>query len=303
MIRRAAQTADLLVVQGGPEGLPAWLEGAASARPLLLFARGTGVVPGGGARVGNARQGEWYPAAPVPSSPIAGYVGGLELSALPPVGELREASGGAWTALAAARDRRGDALPLVVGVDGGSHRRAVVLSSGTWRWGARIGRPREVYRALFAGLAAWLQARESRELVTVEPAGPGEPDRLVVRTSPGVRDLVVSIRDSAGTEVARDSIPEPGPETRIAVGMVGDVTMVASGRLDGRSFQREVPVRRPGTEAELAGRPPGPLLATRGVATGRDARSEGRAPPIWPFLLAAAMFCGEWAWRRRIGLR
>lgn len=304
-VRRAAGTADLLVVQGGPAGLPAWLASAASTRPLLLFARGPGAVPGGVGRVGGVRPGEWYPESPVPSSPVAGYLGGVDLSALPPVAGLHEAGGEAWAALAVSRDRRGDPLPLVVGVDAGAGRRVVVLAPGTWRWGARTGRAREVYRALFAGVAGWLQAREAREPVTVEPGPPGDPAGLVVRTSPGVRELVVSIRDSSGTEVARDSIAEPGREIRIGVETAGDLTAVASGRLDGRSFRRITPVRRPGAAAELTGRPVGPALAERGGRSALEARSGGprTGPPIWPFALAAAMFCGEWAWRRRIGLR
>ena len=304
-VRRAAESADLLVVQGGPGGLPGWLASAASGRPLLLFAREAGVVPGGDARVGSARPGEWYPVAPVPSSPVAGYVAGLDLSELPPVGELRASSGGAWTALAVARDRRGDPRPLVVGLEADGHRRAVVLAPGTWRWAARTGRPREVYRALFSGVAGWLQARDVREPVTLEPGPRDEPESLVVRTSPGVRDLVVSVRDSVGTEVARDSIPEPERETRLAVADGGDLTAVATGHLAGRTFRREMAVRRPGADAELTGRPTGTPIAARGAAPGGDARNGRRraAPPVWPFALAAAMFCAEWGWRRRIGLR
>jgi len=64
-------------------------------------------------------------------------------------------------------------------------------------------------------------------------------------------------------------------------------------------------VRRPGADAELTGRPTGTPIAARGAAPGGDARNGRRraAPPVWPFALAAAMFCAEWGWRRRIGLR
>ncbi|MFO7588398.1 MAG: hypothetical protein R6X22_10020 [Gemmatimonadota bacterium] len=307
-LRRAVAGADLLVLQGRPAELPPWLaEEAASARSLLLLVRGPGPVPGAaGGRIGAPLPGEWYPMTPVPSSPVAGYVAGLDPAPLPPVGALRELAGErGWSALELARDRRGDRLPLAVGLESDGSRRVVVLAEGTWRWAARTGRPREVYRALFSGLGGWLLESADREPVALGESPAGEQGFVALRVAEGVRDLAVSVRDSAGAEVARDSIPAPGPEARLRVGSEGDVWLVATGRVDGRPFRWGRPVRLPGPRAELAGRQGGPVLSVPGSGP-RASAGPGvrwRGPPIWPFALAAVALCGEWAWRRRIGLR
>lgn len=308
--RRAAEFSDLLVVQGAPADLPAWVVAVAGARPLLLFARGAGAIPGGAGRVGSPLSGEWYPVSPVPSSPVAGLLAGspagLDPQALPPVGAPRELAGvRSWTALEVARDRRGDPRPLAVGLEGGRFRRAVVLAEGTWRWAARTGRPREVYRALFSALAGWLLESADREPVALAEVPTEQPGTVRLRVAAGARDLVISARDSTGAEVARDSVPAPGPEATLHVGREGDVRLEAKGELDGRQFLWSRPVRLPGAEEELLGRPRGRSLATGGAAPRDAGRGDGGrvAPPVWPFALAAAALCGEWAWRRRIGLR
>ncbi len=306
IVRRAVATAELLVLQGDPSRLPAWLlADAARARRLLFLPRGAGPVPGTDARVGAVLPGEWYPSFPPPASPVAGYLpGGPGTRDLPPVAALRALTGlHGWNALELMRDRRGEPRAAAVGSRSGATRRVVVAAEGTWRWAARTGSPREVYRGLFGGLVAWLTERAASEPVDLATPGATAGDPLRLRVSPEVEALEVRVRDADGSEIARESLLVAGPVVRGPRVPEGDLTLVASGRMrGGETFRRERPLHGAGAESERAGRRTGPALTLAGAGrAGEEGRRRDR--PVWPFALAAGLFCVEWIWRRRIGLR
>ena len=301
-VRSDAERARLLVVQGTPGEGPAWLQRLAARHPRVLWlARGPGPVPGSSLRVGAPRPGEWYPGGPAPSSPIAGYLGGLDDPSLPPVGRLFALEGQDWTPLELRRNRTGAGEPPIGGSRSGERRRIVVAAEGFWRWASRAGETREVYRSMFAGLAGWLleaAGRRPLELVRTRlPAG----DTIRWRAAPEVDEVRLTVRDSAGGLIWSDTLAPP--DTLIAGPPAPEGTLLfeAEGRLGTESFRVGRPFEAEGAARELAAREPGdPLddaLAASGLATVRAGRA------VWPFVLAALMLCGEWFWRRRIGLR
>lgn len=301
-VRNDASRAQLLVVQGTPGGGPAWLDRLAARHPRVLwFARGSGTVPGSGLRVGGAQPGEWYPGGTVPSSPIAGFLEGLDHPALPPVSRLFDVDGFDWAPLELRRNRAGAGEPPIAAARAGDRRRVVVAAEGTWRWASRAGAARQAYRSLFAGLAGWLlEAPEGRPVELVRArlvAG----DTVRWRVASGVSDLRISIADSAGAVVWIDTIATPDSSIAGPPAPAGSQTFVAEGNVAGEAFRTGRPFEVEGAERELAARPVGPALEGAGVGGGVASVGGGRA--MWPFVLAALMLCGEWYWRRRIGLR
>ncbi|MDT8435500.1 MAG: hypothetical protein RRA92_01975 [Gemmatimonadota bacterium] len=306
-VRSAARAADLLIVQGTPGRLPPWLAEAADlSRRLLVLARGQGVLPGGLGQVGPGGPGYWYAVPPPPSSPVGPPLAGLDVGGLPPLAafhDLRDAAG--RSALGARRDRRGEERPAVVLREAGERRAAVSAMEGTWRWALRTGEPRDVYRALFSGLLGWLLAEGAPPPVHVveEEVAAGRP--VVLAVAPDVRSLEVRLLDSLGATLAAVS-PDPGTARVEGPPLpAGRVVLVAEGiRGGGEAFRRERPLWVSGPQAERAGRDAEPPLSIPERRHG-DAEREagGGLPPVWPFLLAACFLCGEWAWRRRLGLR
>lgn len=301
-VRADAERARLLVVQGTPGDGPAWLQRLAERHPRVLWlARGPGPVPGSGIRVGAPRPGEWYPGGPPPSSPIAGYLGGLDDPSLPPVSRLFALEGQDWIPLELRRNRTGAGEPPIGGDRTGDRRRIVVAAEGLWRWASRAGETREIYRSMFAGLAGWLlEAADRRplELVTTRlPAG----DTIRWRAAPEVDEVRLTVRDSTGSPIWSDTLT--APDTLIAgpPAPEGTLRFEAEGRLGSESFRVGRPFEAEGTARELAAREAGDPLDDALAASGSSAATAGRA--VWPFVLAALMLCGEWFWRRRIGLR
>jgi len=301
-VRRDAARAELLIVQGTPGAGPAWLEALAARHPRVLwFARGAGVVPGSGLRVGSPQAGEWYPGGSVPPSPIAGFLSGLDHPSLPPVSRLFDLQGQEWAPLELRRNRAGAGRAPIGAVRSADRRRVVVAAEGTWRWASRGGEARQAYRSLFAGLAGWLleaPLRRPVELVRTRFAA-GEP--VTWRVASEVSDLRIAIRDSAGSVVWADTIAAPESSLGGPPAPAGSHTFVAEGVVAGEAFRTGRPFEVDGSERELAARPAGRELV--GVTAGSvgPAATGGRA--MWPFALAALMLCGEWYWRRRIGLR
>ena len=299
---------DLLVVQGAPDALPGWLSRAASAHDRLLFlARGPGEVPGTELSVRGVVEGEWFADLPPPPGPVARSIAGFEPTDLPPVFALRGISGPSDSpVLQFRRDRRGDGRPGVLAISSAGRRRVVVLAEGTWRWSARTGASRSVYRALFAGIAGWLLESSRREPVALvagesELAAPAGWD-----VAPGAEDLLLLVRDADGAEIWRDSIGEPSERIGLPSLPAGDLSYEARGVLDGSTFSVGRPFTVPGAGEERVGRPVGRTLTAGNSSTagqGRGGPRGDRNPPVWPFALAAGLLCAEWWLRRRLGLR
>ncbi|MCL7974868.1 MAG: hypothetical protein M8835_09980 [marine benthic group bacterium] len=306
-VRADAASSDLLVVQGAPVALPSWLRTTAARHDrLLLLARGSGPVPGTDVDVGAPVEGEWFLTLPPSPSPVGAFLSGLDAGPLPPVFALRRLQGRLpGTVVEFRRDRRGDALPGVAIVTSGSRRTVIVVAEGTWRWSARTGVSRAVYRALFSGISAWLLEDVQRDPVVLAPEDGDSDSPAGWNVAAGVSDLLLVVRDSTGAEVWRHEAEFPG--RRIAGPRLpgGDLSFEVSGNLDGASFTGGHPFSVARYAAEFAGRSTGRSLTIE-ANLGSDeesGRPGGRGPPVWPFALAALLFCGEWYLRRRLGLR
>lgn len=305
VVRRSASAARLLVVQGGSGSFPDWLDREAKRHPRrLLLPRGAGDLPGTPLSLSGPLPGEWYAAGPPPVSPVSRQLAGLSLETLPPLLALygTEGASGTWSALEGRRNRRGEPRPLLIGNRRGVRRWAAAIGEGYWRWAARAGAPRRAYDALMTGVAGWLlEELAPRDVELLEPARAGRPLRWSV--APGIADLALEVRDSTG--VARWSVRWGRPESGELGGPVlepGSYTVVARGMGESGAFLRERPLELAADPRELVPRSVGePIVITQ---TPRPAREPaGRLRPVWPFVLAALLLCGEWLWRRRIGLR
>ena len=303
-----AAGSDLLVVQGAPNALPGWLTRAASGHDRLLFlVRGPGEVPGTDLSVGGVVEGEWFAELPPPPGPVARSIGAFEPTELPPVFSLRGISGPAASpVLQFRRDRRGDVRPGVLSVSSSGRRQVVVVAEGTWRWSARTGSSRAVYRALYAGIAGWLLEDSHRVPVALVP---GESDLVPPAgwdVAPAAEDLLLVVRDADGDEIWRDSVGQPSERIELPSLPAGELSYEARGLLDGSAFSVGRPFTVPGAVEELAGRPVGRSLTAGSPPTAGDRWSRprgGSTAPVWPFALAAVLLCLEWWLRRRLGLR
>lgn len=306
-VRARAAAADLLVVQGTPARLPEWLQELAARHERVLFlARGSGTVPGSAVSVGQVESGDWFATLPPPSSPVANSLIGLDAEDLPPVSTLRSVRGdGLWPILELRRDRRAETRPLAVGFVSAAGRRVLVPAEGTWRWSTRTGPARAVYRGLYGGITGWLLGGVRRIPVRLTLGEVGGQGSLGWSVAPGVEDLVITVRDSAGNTVRVDSIARPAGHVEGTGLPPGDLEYEARGRLDGAEFVVGRPFTVAGPVAELGGRGAGPSLTTGAPGAGsRNGSQRGRsAPPVWPYALAAGLLCSEWVWRRRLGLR
>lgn len=301
-LRQNLGTAALVVVQARPDGLPAWLTAAVSRAPAVLYlARGTGTLPGTTVTIEQVVDGEWYVGNALPASPLAGLFAGLSLADLPPLTPLYGTGGtGRWSPLLALRDRRGAPRPVVVAGVNGDRRWAVVLARGTWRWAARGGATRQVYRALYAGLAGWLLEGGEGERVELVDPRPDARAAIGWRIAPDVSDLAVTLWDSSGAVVWSDTLTEPDSVLLGPILPAGEARFEASGLSSRGRFRtgRPFSVSRP--EGELL--PRRTELPIELLAADTDVPAPRRRA-VWPFALAAALLCAEWIWRRRIGLR
>ncbi|MBT8478001.1 MAG: hypothetical protein KJO06_03725, partial [Gemmatimonadetes bacterium] len=303
-VRRAAEGATLLLVQGDPGNLPAWLEEASRRRPAVMYlVRGPGSVPGTGVAATEPLPGEWYAETPPPAGPVSAHLIGVDAQELPPLSRLygsTAASDGA--VLSGRRDRRGPVRPVAMIGSISERRWAVVLGEGSWRWAARGDPGISLYRGLFAGMIRWLVERSTPQpLQRVDPVV-RSGDSVRWRAAPDVRDLSVQLQDTSGavvwSHVASDTASAiTGPP----LGR-GDARFVATGTIGGASFRMEQPFHVNGRTEELPNRvgvpldvrPAGPMA--RRTVPGSD-------PPVWPFAAAIILLCAEWLWRRRVGLR
>lgn len=303
-VREAVQGARLLAVQASPEDLPPWLAGALRAHArTLFFAGGPGEVPGAGARVTGPLPGEWYPAGPVPASPSAALLAEADLDLLPPVRELYAVEpAGRWSVINASRNRRGEGRPLLTADEDGTRRWALSAAADWWRWSLRGDEPRSVYEGVFSGIVGWLVEDATPRLASlVRTPAPGEPQ--VWRIRPGSADLAIRLLDETGTEVWSESIADP-PAEIVGPGLPPgryEALVTATGPDGPVELARPVDVK-PDPREFLPGPPSEPLAI--GAQPSPRPPVEVRSPrPVWPFLLAVLLLCGEWVWRHRIGLR
>ena len=303
-VREAAQGARLLAVQASPEDLPPWLAGALRTHArTLFFTGGPGEVPGVGARVTGPLPGEWYPAGPVPASPSAALLAEADLDLLPPVRELYAVEpAGRWSVINASRNRRGEGRPLLTAGEDGTRRWALSAAADWWRWSLRGDEPRRVYEGVFSGIVGWLVEDATPRLASlVRTPAPGEPQ--VWRIRPGSADLTIRLLDETGAEVWSESIADP-PAEIVGPGLPPgryEALLTATGP-DG-SVELGRPVDIEPDPREFLPAPPSEPLAI-GAQPSPRAPVEVRSPrPVWPFLLAVLLLCGEWVWRHRIGLR
>lgn len=303
-VRREAEASGLLVVQGSPVSLPAWLRATARAHDrLLVLARGPGPVPGTPVRLAEPLDGEWYVDPSLPSSPLAGSLAAAAATDLPPLRGLFAIEGPfRFGPIHVRRNRRGAARPPLVAGRTTGRRWAVVAATGTWRWAARAGEARQAYRSLYAALAGWLLEAEGPP-VRLDPAAPrsGEPVRW--RVASGLRDLSLTVFDSTGAELW--SLRSPAPDSTVSGPRLPRGTVryraTATGPAGTITTERPFTVARRGGEW-LPRRLAPPLRIAAGSRRRRPVADPG-SRAIWPFALALLALGGEWLWRRRIGLR
>ncbi len=307
-LRAMLAAADIVVLHGVGATAPDWVRDAArNARRLLMFPADRAGASLGGVAVAGQVEGEWYVAADLPASPVAGQFADLDLGALPPLTALHPATAlSGATALQVHLGGRGTGEAALVLIAGEGRRVGVGLAEGYWRWAAREGTPRRAYRSLWAGVANWLFAGE--RLVTAGPPGPAEP--VIGRGSPvrwqapGMAGQELGLRLVRGGEavfestVAVDSTEtfttaplDPGAyDFVMSPGPGGEET---SGRFDVERYTGEL--RLPPVGDAVSGD------AAEGGARAAAGRPLRTHPA--PFILVLAVLCGEWIGRRRRGLR
>jgi hypothetical protein len=312
-VQRRAQLAPLLVVHGFGADSPEWVRELIRAAPrVLVFAAGRRGfdLPGWDVRVGPSAAGEWYLAPQIPGSPLALDLGGVSLEALPPLLAVRAVDAErSWSPLDLQRLRRGEPEPAVVlGAEAG-RRFAVAAAEGYWRWAFRDAGGRQLYRALWTGVAGWLAERWATVGAGLEPqqrvAARGESLRWTVPE--GSDSLNVQLMTAGAdtvfqqTAVAGDSLAArlPPGRYRFRARAYLDTRVAAAteGPAEVEEFSEELlPRSRPSLE------PAAEMMAVNAEARGPRG-SRGLATLGWPYLVLIALFCAEWALRRWTGLR
>lgn len=303
-VQRTLQGARLLVVQGEPEDLPAWLARALASHPrALVLPRGPGAVPGSGVRLTGPVPGEWYAMGPIPPSPAAALLVDVDLEPLPPMTELYAVDQpGSSVVLSANRNRRGEARPLLIVGERGDARWAVSPGADWWRWASRGGPARRVYDGVLSGVVGWLVEDATSQLAALRTVpAPGQP--LEWRIRPGATDLAIEITDEGGEIVYESTWPIP-EERIVGAGLPeGRYSMRITAQGPDGAFDQTRPLEIVPDGAELLPAASAELASLAPAVQTRPA-IEGRVPrPVWPFVLAVVLLCAEWIWRHRIGLR
>jgi hypothetical protein len=303
-IQRAIRAARLLVVHADLTALPDWLTATMRSHPRkLLFVTGRGDVPGTSMRLERPLDGAWRPAAPPPAGPVGALLYESPLESLPPISSLWTLQGAPeWTALEGRLRLGSETRPLVVAGRNGAALWAVASGTGYWRWAFRAGEPRRAYEGLISGLVGWLvedYALRPLELETTPHAG----QTLIWRVGAGVSDLNVTVVDQqadtvwAATPLAPEGVLS-GPSLD-----EGGFRILAHGTQRGVEFRQERPLQVDPDPAEVGPRLIGEPLDLPAAPGSRDSGVARGRRPVWPFLVAALLLCGEWVWRRQIGLR
>ncbi len=307
-LRTMFAEADIVVLHGVGATAPAWVRDAARSAPrLLIFPADRAGASLGGTAVAGEVEGEWYVAADLPASPVAGQFADLDLGALPPLTALHPATAPSGTvALQVHLGGRGTGEAALVLIAEEGRRVGIGLAQGYWRWAAREGTPRRAYRSLWAGVANWLFAGE--RLATAGPPGPAEP--VIGRGSPvrwqapGMAGQELGLRlIHAGETVFESTVAVDSTEAFTTAPLdPGAYDFVVSTRAGGEEASGRFDVERYTGELRL----PPVVDAVGGDAAEGGARAAAGRPlrtHSLPFILVLAVLCGEWIGRRRRGLR
>lgn len=279
-VREATAGAALVVARGEART-------AAGARARWLWLTG-----------GPALAGDWYPATPLPASPIGGRLAGVEWDSLPPAAAVLPVAPppDAWVGLTGRLARRGAERPLLVGRDSAGTRLLTTTADGLWRWALRGGASREAYRAVLAAGVDWLVAA---------PRAGGTARVSATEVVP--RGVPVAFRWHG------DTVPA-GPVT---IALTGDTSRTVALAFDARG-QAEVSLA-PGVYQWRATATPGAAgtvvveeysdeFVPRPVAVPAGTDWEGMRRRVsaretwWVFVIALGALVAEWAWRIRRGL-
>jgi hypothetical protein len=243
-----------------------------------------------------SQRGDDFYAVAAPPSPLAAALGALPWDSLPPV-ELGDAGRGAeWVAVAARRGRRFDERALVAG-SARPRRTVVVPATGLWRWRFRGGRSADAFTALWGSVFDWLTG-DALDARAAHPASAwlraGEPLRWRRGTNrDSVATVVLRGRGAAKADTLRLRFTGDGGvafSPALAPGLYQTTAAGGDGLIAVNVSSEWVP-RRASVRSGSVGSAPG---------VDRAPRARGA---WWLYALALAALCGEWMWRRRIGLR
>jgi hypothetical protein len=314
-------------LDGGAGEIEGWLDALVRSHPRVVHLPSD---PIGAAlvaiRVDEPWEGEWVLDSELSASPLSPFLSGIRLSGLPPLGSLLPVTGEipGSVALLARRAQAGDALPVLVFRETPAGRRAVVLADGLWRWASRDGIPREVYRAIWGGVADWLlSATDPVAGASVTPVGRTTPrvEPLGWVVAPGATESTVRLLPIPVDPTGRwDAPPDPAIESIFEGPLFPDedgfarTAVVPAGlyRYEVRAAGEGIPTASGVVEVESwAPSLRLPPLAVDGLllpaATAVDPEpGEGGRPlrthPL-PYLLLILLLCAEWLGRRAVGLR
>jgi hypothetical protein len=306
-VRGAVADATLLVLHGLDARTDAW------GRSLSRLGGRTLIWPADavGAELAATpsdppRSGEWYASSELPASPLAADLAGAVLQGLPPLSSvlpLGEDWRGSAPVLLQLRGTGPPEAGLVLSA-GEGRRAAVVLASGYWRWWAREGMARDVYRRLWSGVAGWLLA---------EDAGGGwgapRPRRWVVPRGqpvmwrvPGGEGDSIRVRIGPDSAAAFDGVLRGGGSSTTGPLAPGTYEYRAWGP-DGREHRGRFDVEARTLEMLPVPRAPAAEAGPDGGAIARGAGGGPLRTTPWPYLLLLTALCAEWIGRRRVGLR
>jgi hypothetical protein len=284
VVRRAAHSADLLILKGAVPGLA---EGT-SARGIWSWPSGdAGPAP---------LPGDWY-LSPSDASPVAGAFQGQPVDSFPPALQLSPVETGPrdWVALYAQLGRRGQQRVAVFGRQDGRIRRVVVAVEGLWRWAFRGGPSEQSYRSWVAATTSWLLGGADSAMGSARPVQPvvanGRPVifEWVAAGPPSLQTVVWS--GPAGEKIDTLRFDGSGRATVwLAPGEYRYRLGAAGGTVAVEQYSEEL-LPRP-----LAVRPhEGRVPHASGSTSARDW--------LWLFALCILGLSGEWISRRRLGLR
>jgi hypothetical protein len=315
-VRAAAQGAAVLVLHGLDTRSDGWSRSLArrSSRVLHWPTDAAGAAAAGIA-AGAPQGGEWYPVSGARASPLAADLAGVDFRELPPLTAVLPVDGAVppTVPLELQLGGTGPGRPaLVLGASGGA-RRAVVLSSGFWRWAARDGAPRDAYRRLWSGVAGWLLAEDPSAA-----AGEVRPERWVMRAgrtlawwipAEGPDTVRLEILGVEGGTVLDTVLARGAGATtpRLPAGAyryraVGGGEVVGEGRFDVEARSEEM-LPRPAVPQLPATAFPGAAVGRRSGSGTVDAAGAPLRRSPWPYLLVLLLLSAEWVGRRRAGLR
>ncbi len=286
-VRKAVASAPLVVLHGDTSVFGPPLRATRGALALLVPLNGRS-------------SDEWFVTG-TPPSPVAAALAGVPWDSLPPI-DLATPSGaapsGEWQALEVKRGRRFDRRLVVTGGTVGNRRRVTVPVSGLWRWRFRGGASADVFAAFWGGVFDWLAA-ERRD------ARPAVPADALVREGDPIRWRRGSGGDSVTTVVLvpRDA---PARTDTLVLSFPGTSALAESPALPAGTYD----VHTSAGAALLIVNASREWLPRAPTVKAGEVHGVALAGPVprlrsmpWVYVLLVLLLCGEWLWRRRIGMR